>query len=72
MWSTAVPSMICRFTSSEKEKPEGCDILISTYSMMGHTHKRAYESKKVMDWIQGQEWGLLVLDEVSKKYVFKY
>nr|CAB3243291.1 TFIIH basal transcription factor complex helicase XPB subunit-like [Phallusia mammillata] len=64
MWSTADDSMICRFTSDKKDRPIGCSIAISTYSMMGHTMKRAYESEKVMEWIRSQEWGLIILDEV--------
>ena len=64
LWSTADDSMICRFTSDAKDKPHGCSIAISTYSMMGHTMKRAYESEKVMEWIRSQEWGLMILDEV--------
>lgn len=39
-------------------------IVISTYSMMGHTMKRSYEAEKLMDWLRGQEWGMIVLDEV--------
>ena len=64
LWSTADDSMICRFTSDAKDRPHGCSIAISTYSMMGHTMKRAYESEKVMEWIRSQEWGLMILDEV--------
>ncbi|XP_078487194.1 excision repair cross-complementing rodent repair deficiency, complementation group 3 [Ciona intestinalis] len=64
MWSTADDSMICRFTSDAKDRPHGCSIAISTYSMMGHSMKRSYESEKVMEWIRSQEWGLIVLDEV--------
>ena len=64
LWSTADDSMICRFTSDAKDRPQGCSIAISTYSMMGHTMKRSYESEKVMEWIRSQEWGLMILDEV--------
>jgi len=65
MWSTADDSMICRFTSDAKDRPQGCSIAISTYSMMGHTKARAYESERVMEWIRSQEWGLMILDEVG-------
>ena len=34
MWSTADDSMICRFTSDAKDKPMGCSILITTYTMV--------------------------------------
>jgi len=65
MWSTATDEMICRFTSDAKDKPHsGSSIVISTYSMMGHTMKRSYEAEKVMEWLRGQEWGMIVLDEV--------
>lgn len=64
MWSTADDSMICRFTSDAKEKPQGCSIIISTYSMMGYTFKRSWEAERVLEWVTSQEWGLMVLDEV--------
>ncbi|KAL4222357.1 TFIIH basal transcription factor complex helicase XPB subunit [Mactra antiquata] len=65
MWSTADDSMICRFTSDAKDKPIGCSICISTYSMLAHTNKRSWEAEKVMEWMQSQEWGIMVLDEVQ-------
>ena len=65
MWSTADDNMIARFTSDAKDKPNShSSIAISTYSMMGHSMKRSYESEKVMEWIRSQEWGLIILDEV--------
>ncbi|XP_069472895.1 general transcription and DNA repair factor IIH helicase/translocase subunit XPB [Ambystoma mexicanum] len=64
MWSTIDDSQICRFTSEAKEKPIGCSITISTYSMLGHTTKRSWEAEQVMDWLKRQEWGLMILDEV--------
>ena len=65
MWSTATDDMICRFTSDAKDRPHaGSSIVISTYSMMGHTMKRSYEAEKLMEWLRGQEWGMIVLDEV--------
>ncbi|XP_052246340.1 general transcription and DNA repair factor IIH helicase subunit XPB-like isoform X2 [Dreissena polymorpha] len=65
MWSTADDSMICRFTSDAKDKPIGCDICISTYSMLAHSTKRSWEAERVMEWMQSQEWGIMVLDEVQ-------
>ena len=41
-----------------------CKILISTYSMITLTGKRSYETEKVMEWLKGKEWGLMLLDEV--------
>ncbi|KAL3831263.1 hypothetical protein ACJMK2_023037 [Sinanodonta woodiana] len=65
MWSTADDSMICRFTSDAKDKPIGCSICISTYSMLAHSTKRSWEAERVMEWMQSQEWGLMILDEVQ-------
>lgn len=64
MWSTADDSMICRFTSDAKDKPMGSGILITTYSMITHTQKRSWEAEQTMRWLQEQEWGIMVLDEV--------
>ncbi|XP_033219284.1 general transcription and DNA repair factor IIH helicase subunit XPB isoform X1 [Belonocnema kinseyi] len=64
MWSTADDSMICRFTSEAKDKPMGCGILVTTYSMITHTQKRSWEADQTMKWLQEQEWGIMVLDEV--------
>uniref|UniRef100_A0A224X7U7 General transcription and DNA repair factor IIH helicase/translocase subunit XPB n=1 Tax=Panstrongylus lignarius TaxID=156445 RepID=A0A224X7U7_9HEMI len=64
MWSTADDSMICRFTSDAKDKPMGCGILVTTYSMITHTQKRSWEAEQTMKWLQTQEWGIMVLDEV--------
>lgn len=64
MWSTADDSMICRFTSDAKDKPMGCSILITTYSMITHTQKRSNEAEVTMNWVKEQEWGIMVLDEV--------
>lgn len=62
MWSTADDSMICRFTSEAKDKPMGCGILVTTYSMITHTQKRSWEAEQTMRWLQEQEWGIMVLD----------
>ncbi|CAH1123181.1 unnamed protein product [Ceutorhynchus assimilis] len=64
MWSTADDSMICRFTSEAKDKPMGCSVLVTTYSMITHTQKRSWEAEQTMKWLQEQEWGIMVLDEV--------
>lgn len=63
-WSTADDSMICRFTSEAKDKPMGAGILVTTYSMITHAQRRSWEAEQTMRWLQAQEWGLLVLDEV--------
>ncbi|XP_071942531.1 general transcription and DNA repair factor IIH helicase/translocase subunit XPB-like isoform X2 [Antedon mediterranea] len=64
MWSTVDDTMICRFTSDAKDKPMGCTICISTYSMISHSSKRSWEADQVIKWLKSQEWGLMVLDEV--------
>nr|CAG4650758.1 EOG090X01LU [Simocephalus serrulatus] len=64
MWSTADDSMICRFTSDAKDKPHGCSIMITTFNMITHQQKRSYEADQTMKWLQEQEWGIMVLDEV--------
>ncbi|XP_039755956.1 general transcription and DNA repair factor IIH helicase subunit XPB [Pararge aegeria] len=63
-WSTADDSMICRFTSEAKDKPMGAGILITTYSMITHGQRRSWEAEQTMKWLQAQEWGVVVLDEV--------
>jgi DNA excision repair protein ERCC-3 len=65
LWSTADDSMIAKFTSDHKSKPNSqTSIVISTYSMMGHSQKRSHEAQSIMDWMHAREWGLMVLDEV--------
>ena len=64
LWSTADDSIICRFTSDAKDRPDNCGICIATYSMISHTQKRSWEADQVMRWVQEQEWGLILLDEV--------
>ncbi|CAH3165505.1 unnamed protein product [Porites lobata] len=64
MWSTIDDRTICRFTSDAKDKPVNCNIAISTYSMVSFTGKRSWEAGEVMNFLQTQEWGLMILDEV--------
>jgi len=65
MWSTADDSMICRFTGEAKDKPRNCKILLTTYSMITYTGKYSQESMQMMQWLQKQEWGIMVLDGKS-------
>ncbi|VDD74460.1 unnamed protein product [Mesocestoides corti] len=61
LWSTAEDSQILRFTSDAKDRPSPSTcICISTYSMIAFSGKRSYEAERLMDWIKGQEWGLMV------------
>ena len=38
--------------------------MVSTYSMVANTHNRSHESKKMMEFLTGREWGFILLDEV--------
>ncbi|WOO78810.1 General transcription and DNA repair factor IIH helicase subunit XPB [Vanrija pseudolonga] len=56
---------ICTFTQGEKEIFQGpAGIVISTYSMIAKTGKRAHDAEKVMQFLRSREWGFLLLDEV--------
>lgn len=64
-WSNINPNDIAIFTSDHKDKFSGnTGIIISTYSMVTQTRGRSYDSQKMMDFLQGREWGLMILDEV--------
>lgn len=64
-WSNINPEDIAIFTSGEKQKlNHKAGIVICTYSMVTQNTRRAHDSKQVMDFIMGREWGLMVLDEV--------
>uniref|UniRef100_A0A914MQR0 General transcription and DNA repair factor IIH helicase/translocase subunit XPB n=1 Tax=Meloidogyne incognita TaxID=6306 RepID=A0A914MQR0_MELIC len=70
LWSTIHDNQIIRFTRDARDSvPTGADALkpticISTYSMVAYTGKRAYMAEEAMRYIEGNEWGLLLLDEV--------
>ncbi|XP_063690957.1 general transcription and DNA repair factor IIH helicase subunit XPB-like isoform X2 [Bolinopsis microptera] len=65
LWANIEDRLIVRFTSSTKDKPDqNTAVAISTYSMVSFTSKRSYEAEKSMEFINGTEWGLLLLDEV--------
>ncbi|GAA39781.2 TFIIH basal transcription factor complex helicase XPB subunit [Clonorchis sinensis] len=65
LWSTIEDSQILRFTSDAKDRPStSACVCISTYTMIAHSTKRSYEADRMMEWIKGQEWGLMILDEV--------
>lgn len=64
-WSTIPGGAIAKFTADSKTRFAGdAGIVISTYTMISHTGKRAYDSQKMLEFINSQEWGLLILDEV--------
>lgn len=64
MWTTLDPSRISRFTSDEKSIKPGPGVTITTYTMVGKLGKRAELATKVIEELQKQEWGLILLDEV--------
>ncbi|RXK41677.1 DNA excision repair protein ERCC-3 [Tremella mesenterica] len=56
---------ISTFTQGEKEMFAGpAGIVISTYSMIAKTGKRAHDAEKMMQFLRSREWGFLLLDEV--------
>ena len=64
-WSTLKENQIAKFTSDTKEKFSGdAGVVISTYTMVTHSGRRAYDTKKMMDFLESREWGFLLLDEV--------
>jgi DNA excision repair protein ERCC-3 len=64
-WSNINPNDIAVFTSDNKGKFTGnTGIIVTSYSMVAQSTKRSYDSQKMMDFITGREWGLMILDEV--------
>ncbi|KAE8446188.1 DNA repair helicase RAD25 [Mollisiaceae sp. DMI_Dod_QoI] len=64
-WSNINPNDIAVFTSDNKEKFTGnTGIIVTTYNMVAQKGKRSYDSQKMMDFLTGREWGLMILDEV--------
>ncbi|KAF3941062.1 hypothetical protein ABW19_dt0204588 [Dactylella cylindrospora] len=64
-WSTINPDQVAVFTSESKERFRGdAGIIVSTYSMVTNSRNRSHDSQKMMDFLTGREWGLLLLDEV--------
>lgn len=69
-FSTIKESDICRFTSDRKDLIEGDEngyvgkILITTYSMLSYTGKRSFDANKIVEQIEKNVWGMLLMDEV--------
>ena len=64
-WSTIQDEQIARFTSNSKERFAGdSGVVISTYTMISHSGKRAYDTQKMIEFVNNHEWGLMILDEV--------
>lgn len=57
-WSTIKDGDVAKFSSECKERFSGdAGILISTYTMIAYSGKRAYDAQKMMEFIQSREWG---------------
>jgi DNA excision repair protein ERCC-3 len=64
-WSNINPNDIAVFTADQKDKFTGnTGIIVSTYSMVTQTKKRSHDAQKMMEFLGGREWGLMILDEV--------
>lgn len=66
LWTTIKEDDITMFTAksaSEKRINLNARVVVSTYSMIGYGEKRSSVSQQMMDMIQRNEWGLLILDE---------
>ncbi|TPX18537.1 uncharacterized protein E0L32_011575 [Thyridium curvatum] len=64
-WSNINPDDIAVFTSDNKSMFSGnTGIVVTTYSMVTQTRERSHDAKKMMDFLSGREWGLMLLDEV--------
>jgi DNA excision repair protein ERCC-3 len=66
-YSTVDENLLLMFTSDSKNALPSASvacILITTYSMLCHTGKRAEDGDELIEAIRSREWGLLVLDEV--------
>lgn len=64
-WSNINPEDIAVFTADSKNKFSGSTgIIVTTYSMVTNSRERSHDSKKMMDFLRGREWGLMLLDEV--------
>ncbi|EGT46469.1 hypothetical protein CAEBREN_17583 [Caenorhabditis brenneri] len=70
LWSTIQDKQLVRFTREAKDPaPSGADaskpvVCISTYSMVAYSGRRTLQAEEAMKFIEKQEWGLLLLDEV--------
>ncbi|KAJ4292264.1 DNA repair helicase RAD25 [Collariella sp. IMI 366227] len=64
-WSNINPDDVAIFTAESKNKFSGSTgIIVTTYSMVTNSRERSHDSKKMMDFLRGREWGLMLLDEV--------
>ena len=56
-WSTIKDSAIAKFTANNKEKfPGDAGIVITTYTMIAYQGKRAWDTQKMIEFVNGHEW----------------
>lgn len=65
-WSNINPDDIVAFTSDSKGSvfAGSTGIIVTTYSMVTQSRARSYDAEKMMKFLTGREWGLMLLDEV--------
>ncbi|KAH7151740.1 DNA repair helicase RAD25, partial [Dactylonectria estremocensis] len=66
-WSNINPDDIVAFTSDSKRGAAfsgNTGIIVTTYSMVTQSRARSYEANKMVKFLTGREWGLMLLDEV--------
>ncbi|KAH7328476.1 P-loop containing nucleoside triphosphate hydrolase protein [Stachybotrys elegans] len=65
-WSNINPDDIVAFTSESKGNvfTGSTGIIVTTYSMVTQSRARSYDAEKMMKFLTGREWGLMLLDEV--------
>ncbi|KAH0499056.1 hypothetical protein TgHK011_006273 [Trichoderma gracile] len=65
-WSNINPDDIVAFTSDSKNSvfTGSTGIIVTTYSMVTQSRARSYDAEKMMKFLTGREWGLMLLDEV--------
>ncbi|KAL7960818.1 P-loop containing nucleoside triphosphate hydrolase protein [Trichoderma compactum] len=65
-WSNINPDDIVAFTSDSKNSvfTGSTGIIVTTYSMVTQSRARSYDAEKMMRFLTGREWGLMLLDEV--------
>eukprot|EP00834_Sanchytrium_tribonematis_P007120 NODE_600_length_5523_cov_0.389749.p2 type:complete len:671 gc:universal NODE_600_length_5523_cov_0.389749:250-2262(+) len=64
-WANVNDSQIAGFTADSKEYfVTETGIVVSTYSMVANSRKRAFDTQIVMSKLENVEWGLVILDEV--------
>ncbi|KAJ2500727.1 DNA repair helicase RAD25 [Coemansia sp. RSA 1972] len=64
-WSTIKEEQIAIFTSDTNVRFEGeAGLVISTFAMVANVRKRSHEAQQMLDFLEGREWGLMLVDEV--------